>query len=81
MPGTVWTAETGVVVDVLEDDRVFELLEPPPPHATTVTDTAAAAIKVGINDRGRRRGRATATGAPRSSVMDSPSGARDVART
>jgi len=82
MPGTVWIAETGVVVDALDDDRVFRLWEPPPPQAArTLTETAAAATQVGVDHRGRRRRSTTDTGVRRSSVMDSPSDGRDVART
>jgi len=81
MPGTVWTAEAGLVVDALDDDRVLRLPELPPPQEASATDASAAAVTVANDDRRRRNRAASETGAPRSSLMDSPSGGRDVSRT
>jgi hypothetical protein len=72
MPGTVWIAEAGLVVEALDGDRVFKLPEPPPPQDARPTDTTAAAINAGNDDRGGPRRAASETAAPRSSVMDSP---------
>jgi len=81
MPGTVWIPEAALVVDGLDVERVFTPPEPPPPQDARPTDTAAAATNAGIVDRRRPRRGARATAASRSSVMDSPSGDRDVTRT
>jgi len=72
MPGTVWIAEAGLVVEALDGDRVFKLPEPPPPQDARPTDTTAAAINAGNDDRGGARRAASETAALRSSVMDSP---------
>jgi hypothetical protein len=81
MPGTVWTAEAGLVVDTVDEDRLLRLPELPPPQEARATDASAAAVNVANDDRRRRNRAASGTGAPRSSLMDSPSGGRDVTRT